>query len=268
MDTWWQTETGGFMITPLPITPLKPGSATSPFLGIEVDVVDEEGQPVPAGEEGYLVIKAPWPGMLRTLLQGPASATSSSTGREFPGQVPDRRLGAQGRRRLHLDHRPHRRRASRSAATAWARPRWRAPWSATRRSSEAAAIGLPARAEGQRHPRLRHPAHRLRGQPTSWRRSCGTTWATRSARSPGPRRSRSSTAAQDALAARSCAGAQGPRPRPARGRHLHPGGVSYKPLSAVAQASPCHLGCPAPCHPERSEGSSRWKVGDAWLRSA
>lgn len=71
MDTWWQTETGGFMITPLPSMPLKPGSATRPFPGLEVDVVDEEGNPVPAGEEGYLVIKTPWPGMLRTIFGDP-----------------------------------------------------------------------------------------------------------------------------------------------------------------------------------------------------
>lgn len=67
MDTWWQTETGGFMIAPLPITPLKPGSATRPFFGNEIAVVDEEGNEVGAGEEGKLVIKAPWPGMARTV---------------------------------------------------------------------------------------------------------------------------------------------------------------------------------------------------------
>ncbi|MCP4357782.1 MAG: acetate--CoA ligase [Chloroflexi bacterium] len=71
MDTWWQTETGGFMITPLPSVPLKPGSATRPFPGVKVDVVDEEGDPVPANEEGYLVIQTPWPGMLRTIFQDP-----------------------------------------------------------------------------------------------------------------------------------------------------------------------------------------------------
>ena len=67
MDTWWQTETGGFMITPLPITPLKPGSATKPFFGNEVAVVDDEGKEVATGEEGKLVIKNPWPGMARTI---------------------------------------------------------------------------------------------------------------------------------------------------------------------------------------------------------
>jgi len=63
MDTWWQTETGGFMITPLPIMPLKPGSASRPFFGIEAGVVDEQHQPVKAGEEGALVIKSIWPGL-------------------------------------------------------------------------------------------------------------------------------------------------------------------------------------------------------------
>ncbi len=63
MDTWWQTETGGFMITPLPIMPLKPGSASKPFFGIEAGVVDENHQPVKPGEEGALVIKNIWPGL-------------------------------------------------------------------------------------------------------------------------------------------------------------------------------------------------------------
>ncbi len=71
MDTWWQTETGGFMITPLPITPLKPGSATKPFFGNEIAVVDENGKEVPPGEEGFLVIKKPWPGMARTIYGDP-----------------------------------------------------------------------------------------------------------------------------------------------------------------------------------------------------
>jgi len=67
MDTWWQTETGGFMITPLPSVGLKPGSATRPFPGIVVDVVDEEGNSCKPNEDGKLVIKTPWPSMLRTI---------------------------------------------------------------------------------------------------------------------------------------------------------------------------------------------------------
>ena len=71
MDTWWQTETGNFMITPLPCVPLKPGSGTRAFPGVVVDVVDEEGESVPDNEEGYLVIKTPWPAMLRTIFGDP-----------------------------------------------------------------------------------------------------------------------------------------------------------------------------------------------------
>ncbi|MFH1012216.1 MAG: acetate--CoA ligase, partial [Candidatus Peregrinibacteria bacterium] len=71
MDTWWQTETGMFMITPLPSQPLKAGSATLPFPGIEADVVDKHGKPVKPGEGGYLVIKNPWPAMLRTIFNNP-----------------------------------------------------------------------------------------------------------------------------------------------------------------------------------------------------
>jgi acetyl-CoA synthetase len=67
VDTWWQTETGGTMISPTPgieLVPLKPGSATFPLPGVNADILDEDGKPVPAGEKGYLVIKSPWPGML------------------------------------------------------------------------------------------------------------------------------------------------------------------------------------------------------------
>ncbi len=71
MDTWWQTETGGFMITPLPVTPLKPGSATKPYFGVQVAIVDEDGKEVKAGEEGKLVIKRPTPGMARTIFGDP-----------------------------------------------------------------------------------------------------------------------------------------------------------------------------------------------------
>jgi acetyl-CoA synthetase len=68
VDTWWQTENGGIMITPLPgITTLKPGSATVPFPGIKPEIVDEQGDPVERGQGGFLTIRRPWPGMFRTL---------------------------------------------------------------------------------------------------------------------------------------------------------------------------------------------------------
>ena len=66
VDTWWQTETGGIMISPLPgVTATKPGSAMRPLPGISANVVDDNGNPVPDGEQGYLVLDRPWPGMLR-----------------------------------------------------------------------------------------------------------------------------------------------------------------------------------------------------------
>ncbi len=71
MDTWWQTETGMILITPLPCVLLKPGSATRPFLGIEADVVDREGRPVPPNTGGFAVIKKPWPAMMRTIYKDP-----------------------------------------------------------------------------------------------------------------------------------------------------------------------------------------------------
>jgi acetyl-CoA synthetase len=68
VDTWWQTETGAILITPLPgITTLKPGSATDPFPGIQADIVDESGASVPLGGGGYLVLRHPWPAISRTI---------------------------------------------------------------------------------------------------------------------------------------------------------------------------------------------------------
>ncbi|WP_329106566.1 acetate--CoA ligase [Micromonospora sp. NBC_01699] len=68
VDTWWQTETGAIMISPLPgVTNTKPGSAMSPLPGISADVVDDQGESVPNGGGGYLVLREPWPSMLRTI---------------------------------------------------------------------------------------------------------------------------------------------------------------------------------------------------------
>jgi acetyl-CoA synthetase len=71
MDTWWQTETGMFMISPLPISLLKPGSVNKPLPGIEADIVDEKGEPVPPDKGGLLVIKRPWPSMMVGLYNDP-----------------------------------------------------------------------------------------------------------------------------------------------------------------------------------------------------
>jgi acetyl-CoA synthetase len=75
VDTWWQTETGGMMISPSPgleLVPLKPGSATLPLPGIDAEVVDDSGNPVEPGTKGYLVIRKPWPGMLMGVYKDPA----------------------------------------------------------------------------------------------------------------------------------------------------------------------------------------------------
>jgi acetyl-CoA synthetase len=72
VDTWWQTETGGIMLTPMPgAVATKPGSATLPFPGVDIEVVDNDGNVVGDNEGGYLVIRKPWPGMLRTVYRDP-----------------------------------------------------------------------------------------------------------------------------------------------------------------------------------------------------
>jgi acetyl-CoA synthetase len=85
MDTWWQTETGMFMITPTPVVPLKPGSGTRPFFGQEAEVVDEVGKPVPTGEEGFLLLRRPWPAMLRTIYNDPDRYVSQYWSK-YPGK--------------------------------------------------------------------------------------------------------------------------------------------------------------------------------------
>ncbi len=86
VDTWWQTETGAIMITPLPgITTTKPGAAMTPFPGISADVVDNEGNSVGNGEGGYLVITAPWPSMTRGIYGDPERFKATYWER-FPGK--------------------------------------------------------------------------------------------------------------------------------------------------------------------------------------
>ena len=114
VDTWWQTETGHIMISPLPgITATKPGSATVPVPGIEADVVDDDGNAVEGDGEGLLVLRRPWPGMLRTLYREEdrfIETYFSRFGREtyLVGDAARQRRG-----RLLLDPRPGRRRDQR-----------------------------------------------------------------------------------------------------------------------------------------------------------
>jgi acetyl-CoA synthetase len=95
VDTWWQTETGAIMITPLPgATPTKPGSATRPLPGIIADVVTRDGQSVPPNAGGYLVIKRPWPAMLRTIYGDPERYT-----RQYWGEIANVYFTGDGARR-------------------------------------------------------------------------------------------------------------------------------------------------------------------------
>ena len=88
IDTFWQTETGGHVITPLPgATPLVPGSCTLPFPGIDIDVVDETGHDLPWGQGGLLVIKKPWPSMIRTIYGDPERYKSSYYPAELGGKT-------------------------------------------------------------------------------------------------------------------------------------------------------------------------------------
>ncbi len=115
VDTFWQTETGGHMITPLPgATPLVPGSCTLPFPGIAAAIVDETGADVPNGQGGILVVKKPWPSMIRTIWGDPERFKASY----YPPELKGYYLAGDGaiprcEDRLFHDHRPHRRCAQR-----------------------------------------------------------------------------------------------------------------------------------------------------------
>lgn len=96
LDTWWQTETGAHMITPLPgVTPLKPGSCTLPLPGIKAAIVDEAGEPVESGKGGFLVMQRPWPGMIRTIWGDPERFKKSY----FPPELKGAYLAGDGAQR-------------------------------------------------------------------------------------------------------------------------------------------------------------------------
>jgi acetyl-CoA synthetase len=87
LDTFWQTETGGHMMTPLPVTPLVPGSCTLPFPGIAAAIVDETGNDVEWGKGGFLVMKKPWPSMIRTIYGDPDRFVKSYFPADFGGKL-------------------------------------------------------------------------------------------------------------------------------------------------------------------------------------
>ena len=116
VDTWWQTETGAIMISPLPgVTATKPGSAMTPLPGISADVVDDEAKPVPDGGGGYLVLTEPWPSMLRGIW-GDDRAVQGDLLVAVRGPLLRRRRRQEGRGRRHLAARPGRRRDARVRA--------------------------------------------------------------------------------------------------------------------------------------------------------
>ena len=120
VDTWWQTETGQIMISPLPgVTHGKPGSAMKGLPGVSADVVTEEGESVPNGSGGYLVLKEPWPAMLRTLWGDDQRFKETYWSQvRRAGLLLRRRRRQEGRGRRPLDARPRRRRDERVRAPA------------------------------------------------------------------------------------------------------------------------------------------------------
>jgi hypothetical protein len=133
VDTWWQTETGGILITPLPgATRLKPGSATRPFFGVQPEIVDAEGKVMTGAAAGNLCIADAWPGMMRTVYGDHERfvQTYFHLCRQVfhRGRLPPRR------RRLLLDHRPGRRRDQRRRTPPSAPRKWNRRWSPTPRS--------------------------------------------------------------------------------------------------------------------------------------
>ncbi len=155
VDTWWQTETGGILITPLPgATPCKPGSATLPFFGVEPVLVDEQGNEIEGNERLGQPLPAPLvarPGAhdLRRPLPLPRDVLFA-----LPGALLHRRRLPARRGRLLLDHRPRRRRAQRLGAPARHR-RGRERAGGPRRGGRGGGRRLPARHQGHRHLRLR-----------------------------------------------------------------------------------------------------------------
>ena len=203
VDTWWQTETGGHMISPLPgVTTTKPGSATHTIPGVFAELVDDDGYPVERGG-GYLTITRPWPSMLRGIWGDPEryreTYWSRFEGRYFAGdgaKAGRRRLpvaaGPGGRRDEHLrpPHLHHRG----GIGVWWTTPRWPRPrWWARPTTPPARPSSATSSCGAATTP------------PTSWARRSASTWPPNWAPSPGPRRWCWSPTCPRPARARSCA---------------------------------------------------------------
>ena len=171
VDTWWQTETGGILITPIPgATPLKPGSATRPFFGVEPVIVDGEGNRLEGPCEGNLCLARSWPGQMRTVFgdhkRFVETYFSTFPGLYFTGDGARRDAG-----RVLLDHRPRRRRDQRRRPPArHRRDRERAGGASEGRRGGRGR--LSARHQGPGHLRLCDIARR----PRSRTRNCAANW--------------------------------------------------------------------------------------------
>ena len=222
VDTWWQTETGGHLITPLPgVTPLVPGSCTLPLPGIMAAIVDETGHDVPNGQGGILVIKRPWPAMIRTIWGDPDRYEKSYYPDELGGKlylagdgaVRDKAHGyftIMGRIDDVLNVSGHRLGTMEIESALVANPL----------VAEAAVVGRPDDMTGEAVcafvvlKQVRPSAPTPRRSP----RSCATGSARRSARSPSRRTSASARTCPRRARARSCAGCCARSPRTRRSR--------------------------------------------------
>ncbi len=148
VDTWWQTETGMHMITPLPgATPLKPGTATLPFFGVDAAIVDDNGKEVGPNEGGKLVIRKPWPAMLRSIY-GDKTRYKNSTGARSRGATSPATARA-ATRTATFGLSAASTTCSTFRVTASEPPRSRVPSSRTRLLAEAAVVGRPDEIKGQ-----------------------------------------------------------------------------------------------------------------------
>ena len=215
VDTWWQTETGMIMITPLPgVTTLKPGSATKPFPGVDAAVYDEQGNEVAPGGGGYLVLRKPWPAMLRGLYKEHDRYVETYWSK-YADIVLRRRRRADRRGRRLLAAGPRGRRDER------VRPPDlddRGRVGARRPPERRGGRGLRARgrANGAGDRRVRLPEGRRRGLGRDARRAARPRGDRRSARSRSRRTSSSRPSSRRLAAARSCAACSGTSPRTGR----------------------------------------------------